>query len=79
MSFGGPPDEFHRDNRTQAAVALTRKFIKDHHSITDEDFSKLRSLFTEEEISALCAYIAFIGGANRFGAMVGLIQNDAEP
>ena len=78
MSFGGPPNEVHSDKRTEAAVTFARKFIKDYHSITDEDFSKLRSYFSEKEISALCAYIAFIGGANRFGAMVGLNENDSE-
>ncbi len=77
MSFGDPPDEVHRDNRTRAAVAFTRKFIKDHHSITDEDFFKLRTIFSEEELSALCAYISFIGGANKFGAVVGLGGKDA--
>ncbi len=79
MSFGGPPDEAHRDDRIEAAVAFTRKFIRDHHSITEEDFSGLRHLFTDQELSALCAYIAFIGDANKFGVMVGLTREDAAP
>ena len=53
MSFGGAPDGVHSDKRTEAAVSFARKFIKDHHSLTDEDFSKLQALFTDQEISAL--------------------------
>lgn len=79
MSFGDPTGESHQDIRTAAAITLTRKFIKDHHSITDDDFSTVRSLFTEKELSALCAYISFMGGAVKFGELVGLTQKDAEP
>ena len=78
MSFGGSPDEVHSDKRIEAAVVFAYKVIEDHHSVTDDNFSRLRALFTEQEIAALCAYIAFIGGANRFGAMVGLTQHDAD-
>ncbi len=77
MAFGDPPDEAHRDNRTREAVAFTRKFIQNHHSIADEDFLKLRMFFSEKELAALCAYIAFIRGANRLGAMMGLSGEDA--
>lgn len=78
MSFGGLPDEAHQDSRTAAAVDFTRKFVHDHHAVEDDDFSLLQAEFTEEEIAALCAFMAFIGGANRFGQMVGLTAADGE-
>ena len=78
MSFGQSSDEVHQNNETKAAIDFTRKFINDHNSINDDDFSTLRPFFTEKEISALCAFISFMGGANKFGAMVGLTQSDIE-
>lgn len=78
MAFGDSPGEGRADKRTEAAVSLTKKFIKDHHSITDDDFSVLRSVFSVQEISELCAYIAFIGSANRLGVLVGLTQKDVK-
>ena len=78
MSFGDPAGESHQDERTAAAITLTRKFIKDHGSIADDDFSNIRQVFTEKEISALCTYIAFMAGAVKFGALVGLNSNDAD-
>jgi alkylhydroperoxidase family enzyme len=77
MSFGGPPDEVHSDKRTGVAVDFAKKCIEDHHAVSDDDFARLHALFTDEEIAALCTYIAFIGGANRLGAMFGLSQRDA--
>jgi alkylhydroperoxidase family enzyme len=64
--------------RIEAAVVFANKVIEDHHSVTDDDFKTLNVHFTEQEMAALCAYIAFIGGANRFGAMVGLTHHDAD-
>lgn len=78
MSFGDPTGESHQDDRTVAAITLTRKFIKDYRSITDDDFSTIRQLFTEKEVSALCIYIAFMAGAVKFGELVGLNKNDAD-
>lgn len=76
MSFGGPPDEAHQDQRTAAAVSLAQQAIKDPHKISSNDFKILNSLFTTEELSALCSFIAFISGANKFGVIVGLSPSD---
>jgi alkylhydroperoxidase family enzyme len=76
MSFGGPPDEVHQDKRTAAAMALAKKAISNPHKITDEDFKELNLLFNLEEISALCSFIAFVSGANKFGIITGLSTKD---
>jgi len=77
MSFGGPPDEVHQDKRIAAAVSLARQSIENPHKIVDEDFEKLKLLFSSEELSTLCSFIAFISGANKFGIIVGLSKEDS--
>jgi len=77
MSFGGPPDEVHQDKRIAAAVSLARQSIVNPHKIVDEDFEKLKLLFSSEELSTLCSFIAFISGANKFGIIVGLSKEDS--
>jgi len=78
MSFGGPPDEAHQNKRIVAAMALAKQAIKDPHKISNDDFNTLNSLFTTEELSTLCSFIAFISGANKFGVIVGLTESDLE-
>ena len=75
-SFGGPPDEAHQNKRIAAAMSLANQAIEDPHKISNEDFNTLSSLFTTEELSTLCSFIAFISGANKFGVIVGLSPND---
>ena len=52
--------------------------IENPHEIEDEDFEKLNSLFSKEELSTLCSFIAFISGANKFGIIVGLSKRDLQ-
>ena len=77
MTFGGPPDEVHRDKRISAAVSLAKKSIANPHEITDKDFDNLGLLFNIEELSTLCSFIAFISGAQKFGIIVGLTEKDS--
>lgn len=76
MSFGDKPSENHQDKRIAAAMALASQSIENPHEISNDTFETLKTLFTTEEISTLCAYIAFISGANKFGIMVGLTPDD---
>lgn len=76
MSFGGPPDEAHKNKRIAAATSLAKLSIQDPHKITVNNFDTLNLFFTTEEISTLCSFIAFISGANKFGIIVGLSPND---
>ena len=78
MTFGGPPDELHRDKRINAAMSLAKKSIENPHEITDEDFELLNKLFNQEELSTLCSFIAFISVANKFGIIVGLSKKDLD-
>ncbi len=73
MAIGGKPDEDHPDPKTNAAVALTKKFVGDHNAITDKDFKALKDLFTEKEIAALCAFMAFMAAAHKFGVMMDVL------
>jgi alkylhydroperoxidase family enzyme len=73
MAIGGKPDEDHPDPQTNAAVALTKKFVGDHRAITDKDFKALKALFTEKEIAALCAFMAFMAAAHKFGVMMDVL------
>ena len=73
MAIGGKPDEAHPDPEINAAVALTKKFVEDHHAITDKDFKTLKALFTEKEIAALCAFMAFMAAAHKFGVIMDVL------
>jgi len=73
MAIGGKPDEDHPDPKINAAVALTKKFVEDHRAIRDNDFKTLKSLFTEKEIAALCAFMAFMAAAHKFGAIMDVL------
>ena len=78
MTFGGPPDELHQDERINAAMSLAKKSIENPHKITNKDFELLNKLFNVEELSTLCAFIAFISGANKLGIILGLSKKDLE-
>jgi len=76
MSFSNPPDEVHQNKRITAAMSLVKQSIENPHKILDEEFKTLNSLFTKEELATLCSFIAFISGANKFGVIVGLSEED---
>jgi hypothetical protein len=70
MAIGGKPDEAHPDPKIEAAVALTKTFVQDHHALGDADFQALADLFSEKEVSALCAFMA---GAHKFGVIMDVL------
>ena len=76
MAIGGKPDEDHPDPKINAALALTKTFVVNHHAITDEDFHALKAVFTEKEISALCAFMAFMAAAHRFGVIMDVLPEN---
>ena len=59
-------------------MSLARVAIANPHEIKDEMFEELNTLFSTEELSVLCSFIAFISGANKFGVIVGLAEGDAQ-
>ena len=73
MAIGGKPDEDHPDPKINAALALTKTFVGDHHAVTDKDFQVLKTLFTEKEIAALCAFMAFMAAAHKFGVLMDVL------
>ena len=73
MAIGGKPDEDHPNPKIKAALVLTKTFVEDHHTITDEDFNALKVLFTEKEIAALCAFMAFMVAAHKFGVIMDVL------
>lgn len=76
MAIGGKPDEDHPDPKINAALALTKTFVKNHHAITDGDFNALKALFTEKEIAALCAFMAFMAAAHKFGVIMDVLPEN---
>ena len=76
MAIGGKPDEDHPDPKINAALALTKTFVENHHAITDEDFNALKALFTEKEIAALCAFMAFMAAAHKFGVIMDVLPEN---
>ena len=76
MAIGGKPDEDHPDPKINAALALTKTFVGNHHAITDEDFHVLKAVFTEKEIAALCAFMAFMAAAHKFGVIMDLLPEN---
>jgi len=73
MAIGGKPDEAHPDPKTKAAVALTKRFVRDHHALGEADFQALAELFSEKEIAALCAFMAFMAAAHKFGVIMDVL------
>ena len=76
MAIGGKPDEDHPDPKINAALALTKTFVGNHHAITDEDFHVLKAVFTEKEIAALCAFMAFMAAAHKFGVIMDVLPEN---
>lgn len=60
------------DEKTKIAVAFAQFFAIDHRSINDEHFNLLKNEFTENEISELCSFIAFITSCQKLGKIYNL-------
>lgn len=78
MAIGGKPDEAHPDPKVKAALALTKTFVQDHHALRDADFQALGDIFSEKEIAALCAFMAFMAAAHKFGVIMDVLP-ESEP
>ncbi|MCK0471038.1 carboxymuconolactone decarboxylase family protein [Halalkalibacter sp. APA_J-10(15)] len=68
----GKPDPNKFDLKTSIAVGFAEVFLKQRSSIPDSSFNILQQYLTEEEISELCAFIAFTTASQFFGAMMKL-------
>ncbi|CAM4056534.1 carboxymuconolactone decarboxylase family protein [Mesobacillus zeae] len=64
------PDQF--NNKTSFAVGFAEVFLQVKGEIPNSVFELLKDSFTEEEISELCAFIAFTTASQYFGAMIKL-------
>jgi len=78
MAIGGEPDEAHPDPKIKAAVALTKTFVQDHHALGDADFRAMRDIFSEKEIAALCAFMAFMAAAHKFGVIMDVLPETVQ-
>ena len=56
--------------KTLAAVKFADMFCK--NSVDTKEFEKLKSVFKDDEISELCAFISFISASQKFGATLDL-------
>ncbi|MDN4525017.1 carboxymuconolactone decarboxylase family protein [Fictibacillus fluitans] len=68
----GRPEPHLFDEKTSIAVGLADVFLKVKGDIPDSVFMVLKEIFSDEEISELCAFIAFATASQYFGAMTGL-------
>nr|WP_312579942.1 carboxymuconolactone decarboxylase family protein [Sedimentibacter sp.] len=68
----GVPSNAITDLRTQMATHIADISSKDVH-LSDCEFSALKEVFTDSEISELLALICFITACQRFGALLNLI------
>lgn len=66
----GKPSENISDPKILAAVKFADMFCK--NSVDTKEFEKLKSLFKDDEISELCAFISFISASQKFGATLDL-------
>lgn len=68
----GEPNATKKDNREAYATAFAALFADNHLAVGDQDFQKLREVFTEVEIAELCSFISFISASQRLGAIYNL-------
>jgi alkylhydroperoxidase family enzyme len=66
----GKPSENIADVKILAAIKFADMFSK--NNIDDREFDKLKSVFKDNEISELCAFICFISASQKFGASLDL-------
>ena len=70
----GVPSNTIMDSRIQMATHIADFSSKETH-MSDSEFSALKEVFTESEISELLALICFITACQRFGALLNLMPN----
>ena len=72
MAKAGRPDEQLLDQKTFLAVDFANSFVRGAKNIDDSAFNKLKTVFSEKEISELLAFISFFCASQMFGASLGL-------
>ncbi|GAK08629.1 carboxymuconolactone decarboxylase family protein [Geomicrobium sp. JCM 19038] len=68
----GKPDPLEFDEKTSIAVGFAEVFLKQKEDIAHSTFDVLKEYFSDEEISELCAYIAFTTASQYYGALMKL-------
>ncbi len=68
----GKPSDSYPNVKVAIATAFADIFVNHREPLDDNAFNVLKSGFTEEEISELCAFICFITASQTFGAMLNL-------
>ncbi|WP_020060327.1 carboxymuconolactone decarboxylase family protein [Bacillus sp. 123MFChir2] len=68
----GKPELGKFNEKISIAVGFAEVFLKQKGDISNAIFNILRECFSEEEISELCAFIAFTTASQYFGAMLKL-------
>ncbi|MCM3240320.1 carboxymuconolactone decarboxylase family protein [Heyndrickxia oleronia] len=68
----GKPEPEKFNEKISIAVGFAEVFLKQKESIPESSFKILQEYFNENEISELCAFIAFTTASQYFGAMMKL-------
>lgn len=68
----GKPEPEKFNEKISIAVGFAEVFLKQKESIPDSSFEILQEYFNENEISELCAFIAFTTASQYFGAIMKL-------
>ncbi|MFW2570251.1 carboxymuconolactone decarboxylase family protein [Legionella sp. 29fVS95] len=72
MAKAGPADENPDSLRLAEALRLANKFALDHLSIDQEEITRLKKYFSDQELVELLAFCSFISAAQKLGASLGL-------
>ncbi len=75
MVKGGRPEIRKEDSRISLATTFADLFVKDHLSISQSHFEILKEEFSDKEISALCAFIAFTSTSQKIGRIFNLTED----
>ena len=75
MVKGGKPDFDPSEMKISIAASFAELFCKDHHSIVNGHFDLLKEYFTDDQISELCAFIAFINASQKLGKIFNLTED----
>jgi len=75
MVKGGRPDFDKSELKISITNAFAELFCSDHQSISDAHFDMLREYFSDQEISELCVFIAFINASQKLGKIFNLTED----
>lgn len=74
MVKAGRPQFSKAQNRISFAVAFAEIFANNHLLIKDDHFNVLKEVFSDSEISELCAIISFISCSQQIGRIFNLSE-----